>query len=106
MRLPLRLPLRPLERSPKFPKGPTNEDELNRLESSPPLLKFRFNKKYNHDISVNASFLCNEFVSFCIFLLTNKKLGFAHTANQLLFFLPHIKKEIGGAIDKDYFFVV
>ena len=49
-----------------------------------------------------ASFLSNVFVSFCIILLTNQKLGFAHTAYQLLFFLPHIKKEIGGAQDKDY----
>ena len=50
---------------------------------------------FTHGISVNASLLGNAIVSFCIILLTNQKLGFAHTANQLLFFQSHIKKEIG-----------
>ena len=60
----------------------------------------------SHGISVNVSFFGNVFVSFCIFMLTNQKLGFAHTANQLSFFQPHIKKEIGGARDKDNFFLL
>ena len=59
-----------------------------------------------HGISINASFLGKVFVNFCFILLTNQKLGFAHTANQLLFFQPQVKKEIGGARDKDNFFVV
>ena len=39
------------------------------------------------------------------FWLTNQKLLFDSTANQVVFLQYHIKKEIGGAGNKEFFIV-
>ena len=42
----------------------------------------------------------------CVFLLTNQKLVFPHTANQVLFLQSHFKKRNWGCADKDFFVIV